>query len=55
MFVNHFQKVVNVVETTDYCSADANLDRRALKVMEETVVDWQRFRMANSRLVARSV
>ena len=55
MFVNHFLKVVNVVETTDYCSADANLDRKALKVMEETVVDWQRFRMANSRLVAMSV
>ena len=55
MFVNHCQKVANVVETIDYCLADASFDHTALKVMEETVVDWRRFRMVNSRLGARSV
>ena len=55
MFVGRFQKAANFVETNDYCLVDASLDHRALKAMEETAVDWRRFRKANSRLSVRSI
>ena len=55
MFVGRCRKATNFVETNDYCLIDASLDHRALKVMVETVVDWRRFRKANSRLNVRSV
>ena len=54
MFEGRYPKAANVAAIID-CLDDASLDRRALRVMEETVVDWRRFRMANIRLSARSV
>ena len=47
LFVDRCRKAANVTVTI--------FDHKALMVKEETVVDWRRFRMVNSRLSVRSV